>query len=62
METLESETSIPIHSLGKLQDAVAAIAGMLGTPDVALDKKALVVMCADNGAVGKKGFPRAARK
>ena len=26
-----SETSIPIHSLGKLQDAVAAIAGMLGT-------------------------------
>ena len=46
-----SETSIPIHSLGKLQDAVAAIAGMLGTPDVALDKKALVVMCADNGIV-----------
>lgn len=45
------ETSIPIHSLGKLQDAVVQVAGMLGTPDVALDKKALVAMCADNGVV-----------
>lgn len=46
-----NDTSIPLHSLGKLQDAVVRIAGMLRTPKVALDKKALVVMCADNGVV-----------
>lgn len=46
-----NDTSIPLHSLGRLQDAVVRIAGMLRTPAVALDKKALVVMCADNGVV-----------
>lgn len=46
-----NDTSIPLHSLGKLQDAVVRIAGMLRTSAVSLDKKALVVMCADNGVV-----------
>lgn len=41
----------PLHSLGKLEDVLVDIAGMNGTPDVRLDKKALVVMCADNGIV-----------
>lgn len=41
----------PLHSLGRLEDALAEIAGMSGTPDVRLEKKALVVMCADNGVV-----------
>lgn len=41
----------PLHSLGKLEDVLVAIAGMNGRPDVRLDKKALVVMCADNGIV-----------
>jgi len=45
--------AIPLHSLGKLQDAVTQIAGITGTNDVHLDKKALVVMCADNGVVAE---------
>lgn len=43
--------NIPLHSLGKLQDAVVQIAGITGTTDVHLRKKALVTMCADNGVV-----------
>lgn len=43
--------AIPLHSLGRLQDAVVQIAGIKQTSDVRLDKKALVVMCADNGVV-----------
>lgn len=43
--------AIPLHSLGRLQDAVVQMAGIKQTSDVRLDKKALVVMCADNGVV-----------
>lgn len=43
--------SIPHNSLGKMQDAVTQIAGMTKTSDIKLNKKALVVMCADNGVV-----------
>lgn len=43
--------AIPLHSLGKLQNAVTQIAGITRTSNVQLDKKALVVMCADNGVV-----------
>lgn len=41
----------PLHSLGLLEDAVIRVAGITGQADVRLDKKALVVMCADNGVV-----------
>lgn len=41
----------PLHSLGKLEDAVAKIAGIQGSDRVKLNKKALVIMCADNGVV-----------
>ena len=41
----------PLHSLGKLEDALVRIAGMTGNERIHLDKKALVVMCADNGVV-----------
>lgn len=41
----------PLFSLGKLEDAIVKIAGMKGTPDYRLDKKGLVIMCADNGVV-----------
>ena len=41
----------PIGSLGLLEDAVAQIAALTGSADVALDKRAVVVMCADNGVV-----------
>lgn len=43
--------ALPLHSLGRLQDTVVRIAGMTGSPQVELKKKALVVMCADNGVV-----------
>lgn len=43
--------AIPLHSLGRLQDTIVRIAGMTGNPRVDLSKKALVVMCADNGVV-----------
>lgn len=41
----------PLHSLGKLEDALVKIAGITGSADIHLDKKALVPMCADNGVV-----------
>lgn len=41
----------PLHSLGKLEDYVIQIAGITGNPNIDLDKKALIIMCADNGVV-----------
>ena len=41
----------PLHSLGKLEDHIIKIAGMTGNEEVTIDKKALIVMCADNGVV-----------
>lgn len=41
----------PLHSLGKLEDALVKIAGITGSADIRLEKKALVPMCADNGVV-----------
>lgn len=41
----------PLHSLGKLEDLVVQIAGITGNPDVNIEKRALVAMCADNGVV-----------
>ena len=45
--------AMPLHSLGRLQDTVVRIAGMTGNARVDLKKKALVVMCADNGVVAE---------
>lgn len=41
----------PLYSLGLLEEAVIRMAGIAGTADVTLGKKAVVVMCADNGVV-----------
>ena len=41
----------PLHSLGKLEEHIIRMAGITGTIDVKMDKKALIVMCADNGVV-----------
>jgi nicotinate-nucleotide--dimethylbenzimidazole phosphoribosyltransferase len=41
----------PLHSLGKLENYVMQIAGITGNPEVSLEKKALIIMCADNGVV-----------
>lgn len=41
----------PLHSLGKLEDVVVQMAGIQKTPRVDISKKALIVLCADNGVV-----------
>jgi len=41
----------PLHSLGKLEDLLIQIAGIQRSADIRLEKKALVIMCADNGVV-----------
>ena len=41
----------PLYGLGRLEDAVIQIAGIIGNEKVSIDKKALIVMCADNGVV-----------
>lgn len=41
----------PIHSLGRLEDAIAQIAGIQGTADIKINDKAIVVLCGDHGVV-----------
>jgi nicotinate-nucleotide--dimethylbenzimidazole phosphoribosyltransferase len=41
----------PLNSLGKLEEAVIKIAGITDTNQVNIEKKALIIMCADNGVV-----------
>ncbi|SET03420.1 nicotinate-nucleotide--dimethylbenzimidazole phosphoribosyltransferase [[Clostridium] polysaccharolyticum] len=41
----------PIEGLGKLEDLIIQIAGIQGTEQVNIEKKAVVVMCSDNGVV-----------
>ena len=41
----------PLHSLGEQEIMLTQIAGITGTPEVRVEKKAVVAMCADNGVV-----------
>lgn len=43
----------PLFSLGKLEDAVIQMAGIKRSADYTLEKKALVILCADNGIVAE---------
>ena len=43
----------PIGSLALLEDAVTDIAALTGTKDVSIAKRAVVVICADNGVVAQ---------
>ena len=43
----------PLGSLGALEEAVIRIAGMTGSAEVDISKRAVVVMCADNGVVAQ---------
>lgn len=45
----------PLGSLGLLERAVTKIAAITGTPDVHLEKRAVIVLCSDNGVV-KEGI------
>lgn len=41
----------PLEGLGYLEEDVARIAGLTGSDQVKIDKRAVLVMCADNGVV-----------
>lgn len=43
----------PLHSLGKLEDAVVQIADIQQTADVCIDKRCALVFCADHGVVAQ---------
>ena len=43
----------PLHGLGLLEDAIVQIASLTGRADVCLDKKAVVIFCADNGVTAE---------
>lgn len=43
----------PLRSLGLLEKAIVKLAGVQRTSNVKLDKKAIVVMCADHGVVAE---------
>lgn len=43
----------PIGSLGLLEDAVVSIAGLVGSENVDISRRCLVVLCADNGVVAE---------
>ena len=43
----------PLGSLGRLEEAVVRMAGMRGSPDVSIRRRALVILCADNGVVAE---------
>jgi len=44
----------PLGSLGKLEELLARIAAITGSPEISLERKAVVVFCSDNGVV-KRG-------
>ena len=43
----------PLGSLGLLEEAVVRMAGIAGSPNVDISRRAVVVMCADNGVVAR---------
>lgn len=43
----------PLGSLGLLETSLQRIAGLTGSPDIDLSRRAVVVMCADNGVVAQ---------
>ncbi|WOO38618.1 nicotinate-nucleotide--dimethylbenzimidazole phosphoribosyltransferase [Anaerocolumna sp. AGMB13020] len=46
-----NEVAKPLYSLGTFEKHLIKIAGITGCQDINLDKKAIVVMCSDNGVV-----------
>ena len=41
----------PLHGLGLMEEIITQIVGIQNTVDVHIDKRAVIVMCADNGIV-----------
>ena len=46
-----NEVAKPLYSLGTFEKHLIQIAGITGCQDIKLEKKAIVVMCSDNGVV-----------
>lgn len=46
-----SQVAKPLNSLGVLEDDIIKIAGIIETSKVDMEKRALVILCADNGIV-----------
>ncbi len=43
----------PLDGMGRFEEIFCRIGAISGTPDIDIEKKALIVMCADNGVVAK---------
>lgn len=43
----------PLHSMGMLEDYVIRLAGITGSEEICLDKRAVVVMCGDHGVTAE---------
>ena len=43
----------PLHGLGRFEDLLTKVAGIQNTEDIKMDRKAVVVFCADNGVVAE---------
>ena len=43
----------PLRGLGRLEDLLVRMAGVTGSPDLDVDRKAVAVFCADNGVVAE---------
>lgn len=43
----------PLNSLGRLEEAVCRLAAIQGTPEVYIDRRVCLVVCADNGVVSE---------
>lgn len=43
----------PLNGLGRFEEMVVKIAALTGKPEVRVDKRAVVVLCADNGVVAE---------
>ena len=43
----------PLYGLGRFEDLLTKVAGIQNTEDIKIDRKAVVVFCADNGVVAE---------
>ena len=41
----------PVGGLGLLEDVIVSVAGLTGSPEISIDRRAVLVLCADNGVV-----------
>ena len=47
----------PLDGLGEFEGLLARIGAILGSPEIDIAKKAVIVMCADNGRCGGRHQP-----